>query len=173
MLLRGKKAQVLCLEKKILKMRGLYKGQIVEIPIEQTEVLSTGPQIPNPIMVEESILEEDGRGYAKGVPFEIDGEIQTVPPPAPSRQTPTFINTLPNSSPHYDRLRKKRHALFTTAPLRFEGHPFFKGLPDISKEIKSFYNELFSNEGDIFCESPVVWLVLQLVIINGLLESVQ
>lgn len=39
--------------------------------------------------------------------------------------------------------------------------------------MKSFYNELFSDEGDIFCECPVVWPVRRTVIINGLFESVQ
>lgn len=44
----------------------------------------------------------------------------------------------------------------------------FEGLPN---DMKSFYDGLFSNEGDIFREYPVVFPVLRAVIINGLFES--
>lgn len=39
--------------------------------------------------------------------------------------------------------------------------------------MKSFYDELLSDEGDIFRECPVVWPALRAVIITGLFESVQ
>lgn len=55
-----------------------------------------------------------------------------------SHQSPMFIKTLLDSSPHYDRLRKKRPFLPTVASLRCEGHPFFEDLSDISRDINLF-----------------------------------
>lgn len=90
-----------------------------------------------------------------------------------SPQSVIFIKTLPDFSPHYDRLRKKRPSLPATDSLRFEGHLFFEGLSDISRDIKSFYYDLFVVEGDMFCKHPMAWPMLLIVINNGLFESVQ
>lgn len=46
--------------------------------------------------------------------------------------------TLHDSSPHYDRLRKKKPAFPVTAFLRCKDHPFFEGLPNIFEDINLF-----------------------------------
>lgn len=82
------------------------------------------------------------------------------------------MNILLDSSSYYERLKSKRHASTTTTPLSCYGHPFFEDFfPNLSDNI--FHNELFSNEGDIFHECPVVWPALRPIIINGLFEPVQ
>lgn len=75
------------------------------------------------------------------------------------------MKSLHDSSPHYDRLRKKRPSLPTTASLRCKGHSLFEGLSGISEDIKS--------EGNIFCKCPLAWPALRSIIINGLFEFVQ
>lgn len=89
-----------------------------------------------------------------------------------SDRTPTFVKTLHDSSPYYERLRKKRPAPTTAAPLTCEEHPFFEDLQALPEVIKSFYDELISTESDIFQECLVVCPALRTIIINSLFESV-
>lgn len=75
-------------------------------------------------MVEEST---PGGGLEEEIVFRIEDEVQIVPPSVPSHQIQNFIKTLPDSSPHYDRVRKKRPVLPVTASNEMRGAPVLRG----------------------------------------------
>lgn len=54
-----------------------------------------------------------------------------------------------------------------------EKHPFFEGLSDISDDKKSFFDELFSIEGDIFGDCSADWVQMRDTIIKRLFNSAQ
>lgn len=56
-------------------------------------------------------------------------------------------------------------------PLKCEKLPFFVGLLDISDEIRSFFNELFSVEREILEGCSVDWVQMRKPIIEGLFNS--
>lgn len=127
----------------------------------------------NPIMVKKSGFEGAEGGSGNKAALGAGEEVQVVPPPMASHQIPAFGKTLLDSSPYYERLKRKRPISTVTAPPSCEEHPFFEGFSNLFDSMKSFYNELFSDEGDIFCDCPVVWPALRTIIINGLFEFAQ
>lgn len=76
-------------------------------------------------------------------------EVQLIPPPTPIHQPPLFIKAL-QSMPHYDKLKMERPCISFMSHLKCETHPSFEGLSAISNDMKSFFDELFLVEGDIF-----------------------
>lgn len=89
---------------------------------------------------------------------------------------PAFIQTLNDSSPYYERLRRRRRRRAfpsDAGPLSCEGNPFFADTPALPEVMKSFYNELFASEGNIFQNCSVAWPAFRSIIINGLFDSVR
>lgn len=81
---RRRKVQVPHLEKKISRMRGiLARLKLPKNLIEQDKTLPTELQDQNPIIVDESTLEEGGRGFKEDVALEMEDEVQIIPPPVP------------------------------------------------------------------------------------------
>lgn len=74
-------------------------------------------------------------------------------------QTPSFIKNTSDSMPnHYDR--------FKTRPprgtqLKCRQSPFFQDLPKIPEVLKSFYDDIFTSEGDIFESCSFDWVHLK------------
>lgn len=60
------------------------------------------------------------RGLKEEIVLKIEDKVQTIPPLGPTQQSPDFVKTLTNSSPHYDKLKIKRYVLSTTVPLKSE-----------------------------------------------------
>lgn len=85
----------------------------------------------------------------------------------------SFIQTLNDSSPYYKRLRKRRAFSSDAESLSCEGHPFFADVPTLSEMMKSFYDEHFATEGNIFQNCSVAWPAFRSIIINGLSNSVR
>lgn len=138
-----------------------------DMPLEWVEILSDEPQSQNLIAIEENTPE-------KGLEVpELEEEVKIVPPPALVRRGLAFVKTLLDSSPYCERLRKKRPASAITSFLSCEGHPFFEGFATLPNVMKSFHDELLSDDGDIFHECPVVWPAFRMVILTDLFESVQ
>lgn len=77
-------------------------------------------------MVEESAPEREARDPEA---FKPEEDVQAISPLGTSDQVLAFVKTLNDSSPYYERLRKKRPFPATAAPLTCEGHPFFADLP--------------------------------------------
>lgn len=98
------------------------EGQAVEVLSEQTEIPPTEPKYQNPIVNEESVLQR--AIDEKNIP-EAKDEAQVTAPPASTQQSPTFLKTLLDTSPHYDKLETKRPCLPIMSPLKREKDPFF------------------------------------------------
>lgn len=112
----------------------------------QSEIPSVGPKKQDPIEAEES---EPDRSLEEETVLGTKHEVQVITPRALTRQSPKFVKTLLESSPHYYRLRTKTPFLPIMAPLKCEINPF-EDLSNSSEDAKSFYNEPFTFEGDIF-----------------------
>lgn len=82
--------------------------------------------------------------------FGVEDEDHSFPPPMLSHQSPTFINTLLDSSPHYDRFRKKRPALSATVLLRCEWQPLFKVSLIFLRTSNRFMMNIFLAKGTSF-----------------------
>lgn len=91
----------------------------VDVPSELVEAPSRNESL---IMIEESVPEEDVGDLGALGPVE---EAQTIHPSVASDQMPAFMKALNDSSPYYERLRKRRPSSTTATPLTCEGHPFF------------------------------------------------
>lgn len=100
-------------------------------------------------------------------------KLQVIPPLETSERVPAFVQTLDDSSPYYERLRRKRAFASATAPLTCEGHPFFADTPALPEVMKSFYDDLLATEGNIFQECSVAWPAFRSIIMNGLFDSVR
>lgn len=133
------------------------------------------PQGRAPILIEESVPEAGERSLEA---LKLGEEARTTPPPATSSRGPftnrglAFVRVSLDASPHYERLRRKRPAPSTAIPLTCEGHSFFEDLPSVPEFVKSFYNELFASEGDIFEGCSVGWSAFRSIIISGPYDSV-
>lgn len=95
-------------------------------------------------MVEESVPERD-----VGDPEALRPEEEArITPPLETSGAPTFVQTLNDSKPYYERLRKKETFPSVVAPLSCKGHPFFVDTPVLPEVMKSFYNEPLATEGN-------------------------
>lgn len=86
-------------------------------------------------MVEEGVPKRDTRDPKALRPEE---EAQITPPSETSEQAPAFVQTPNDSSPYYERLRKKRAFPSAAAPWSCEGHPLFADTPALLEVMKSF-----------------------------------
>lgn len=102
--------------------------------------------------VEESVPERDTGDPEAPRPEE---EVRVAPPLETSERTPAFVQALNDSSPYYERLKKKRNFPSDAAPLSCEGHPFFVDTPALPEVMKSFYNEFLATEDNIFQDCSV------------------
>lgn len=119
--------------------------------------------------------EENMPGGDAGGPEELgpEEEVRVASAPDTAERTPAFVQTLNDSYPYYERLRKKRAFPSDAAPLSCEGHPFFADTPALSEIMKSFYDELLATEGNIFQNCLVAWPAFRSIIINRLFEYVR
>lgn len=98
--------------------------QIFDSLVKQSEVPATTdaslelaealPQDDSLVVIEKSAPERDIGDLEALKPGE---EVQDIPPLETSDRSPAFVQTHNDSSPFYERLRKKRHFPSTTAPL--------------------------------------------------------
>lgn len=98
------------------------KAPLADMTLEWVKAPSQGLSI---VLIEESMPEEGEKSLEA---FELEEEARTISPSVAPDRAPTFVKTLLDASPYYERLRKKRTALTTATPLTYEGHPFFEGL---------------------------------------------
>lgn len=106
----------------------LIKVQAIKIPSEQAKVPPIDHVNPNPVSVEESV--PDG-GFEEEIVLGTEDEVEMILPSVPSHQSPLFVKALQDSSPYYDKLRKKRPLFPVTTSLKCETHPFFEGHSNI------------------------------------------
>lgn len=59
--------------------------------------------------------------------------------------------------------------------LKCTKHPFFEDLLDVSEAIKSFYNDLFSMEGDICDDFSFDWVQMRNIVeeLNNCLQKLE
>lgn len=100
-----------------------------------------------PVEVEESVLE--GNSEEEAIPSIAEDKVQIISPPAPTQQTLMFFKNLQDSAPSYNKVRTKRPCSSIGTLLKCEKHPFFEDSLIFQKK-KSFYNNIFSVEGNIF-----------------------
>lgn len=99
------------------------------------------------VMVEKSVPGGDVEALEE---LGSEEEARVTPAPGMAERVLTFVQTLNDSSPYYERLMKRRAFPSDTAPLSCEGHPFFANVLALPEMMKSFYNELFATESNIF-----------------------
>lgn len=125
---------------------------VASVAVSSLKLVQGPPQDEVIMPVEESVHEGDA-GNAEELGLREEAQV-TLAPEAVERVL-AFVQTLNDSSPYYERLRKKRAFLSDAAPLSCEGHPFFADVLTLPEMMKSFYNELLAIEGNIFQDCSV------------------
>lgn len=94
------------------------EDQLVNVPSQHVEVQYQEQEEWAPIEVEESVPERGHKGET--IPL-TEKEVQIIPPPVPVQHLPpTFVKTLQDRSPHYNKLSTKRPRVSLMSPLK--GH---------------------------------------------------